>query len=60
MKMAKPIRYRGMTAGQLAEATKEYGAPNPNPKPFRVHSKVASAEHRIRTTLRKRGPGRLA
>jgi hypothetical protein len=56
--MAKLIRYRGMNAEQLAQATKEYDAPDPNPKPVRVHPSVVSAESRIRSALRKRGPGR--
>jgi hypothetical protein len=56
--MAKLMRYRGMTAEQLAEATKEYDEPNPYPKPVRVHPKVAAAERRIRGEIRKRGPGR--
>jgi hypothetical protein len=56
--MAKLMRYRGMTAEQLAKATREYDAPNPDPKPIQVHAKVAAAERRIRKELRKRGPGR--
>jgi hypothetical protein len=56
--MAKIMRYRGLTPEQLARATQEYDAPNPNPKPVQVHPKVAAAERRIRGELRKRGPGR--
>ena len=56
--MATTSHYRGMTPEQLARATREYDAPNPTPKPVPVHPKVAAAERRIRTEIRKRGPGR--
>jgi hypothetical protein len=56
--MAKIMRFRGMTAAQLAAATREYDSPEPHPKAVRVHPKVAAAERRIRSELRKRKPGR--
>ena len=56
--MPKIMRYRGMTAEQLAQATREYDAPNLHPKSIRVHPKIAAAERRIRAEIRKRGPGR--
>jgi hypothetical protein len=52
--MAKVKRYRGMTARQLAEETREYEAPGFVPTPVPVHPRVAAAERRVRTALRRR------
>src|SRR4051812_9952191 len=51
--MAKVTRYRGMTAAQLADATKEYDQPGTGPRFLKPPAKLAAAERRVR-----RGRGR--
>jgi hypothetical protein len=47
-------RLRGMTAEQMAEATKEYDTPGFVPAPIAVHPKVSAAERRVRGAFRRR------
>jgi hypothetical protein len=52
-------RYRGMTAEQLAEATKEFEAPGFVPRPSgKMSPKLVAAEKRVRAAIRKEHRGR--
>ena len=46
--MSKLIRYRGMSAAQLAAATKQYDQPGIEPSFRRPPAELAAAERRIR------------
>ena len=49
--MSKRKRYREMNEQELAKATKEYDAPNADPKPVPVPKAVRATERRIRKAI---------
>ena len=50
----KRKRYRDMTLDELRDATREYDAPSPNPRPVRVPPAITKADRRIRKAKRGR------
>jgi len=57
--MAKLIKFRGMSAAQLAEATREYDIPDPNPRPAPAPKELIAADRRVRAAARQIGRPRV-